>query len=89
MSKKYNPQNSNYKDSRDASPYRTLNEPTKVRQNYHHYALPKPSPSHYREASKNSRSSVSKTKVTPYAQQAAQSRGAPRNNQIGGLGSKL
>lgn len=91
VAKRYNPQLSGYKDSREASPYRALNEPARPRPPYHQYALPKPSPSHYREASKNSRSSVSKGKIpSAYAQQAAQSRGLPRNNnQLGGLGSKL
>jgi hypothetical protein len=89
MSKKFNPQLSSYKDSREASPYRNLNEPSKARPNpYHKYALPKQSPNHYREVSKNSRNSISKGKSN-FAQQAAQSRGAPRNNQLGGLGSKL
>lgn len=82
--KRYNPQMSNY--SREASPYRNLNEPLRSKP----YQLPpKVSPSHYRDISKNSRS-TSKSKVGFASQAITTNRGIPpRDNQIGGLGSKL
>jgi hypothetical protein len=79
--RRYNPQLSHYrdaKDSREASPYRALND----RNNgySHQYILPRASPMHNRDPSRNSRSSVSKGKLTPVR---------PKDNEIGGLGSKL
>jgi hypothetical protein len=82
---------SNYKDTREASPYRALNDPSRRRGAAYQYPNPKASPNHYRDHSKNSRS-TSKSKLVGLAPHASTqlTRGiGQRDNQIGGLGSKL
>jgi hypothetical protein len=86
VTKKYNPQLSGYKDSREASPYRNINEPIKGRA---YQYPPKTSPNHYRDISKNSRSSTSKSKLGKGQLSGKVLVQQQRDNQAGGLGFKL
>jgi hypothetical protein len=81
---------SQYRDNRETSPYRNAPEP-RLRPPAHQYNLPRTSPNHYRDASKNSRASASKSirgQPAPHPH-AAPGRGPRETAQLTGLGSKL
>lgn len=88
---------SNYRQTRETSPYRNINEPRgRIIQPAvgHQYNLPRNSPKHFRDVSKNSRSSATKSIRGNYnLQTSGLNRNPiapnPRDPPLTGLGSKL